>query len=49
VIETAPHHAGEVTTLARRLGFGRADTVKDLAGRDRMLVAGRDGREVEAG
>lgn len=49
VIETAPHQAGEVTTLARRLGFGRADTVKDLAGRDRMLVAGLDGREAEAG
>jgi release factor glutamine methyltransferase len=39
VVEHAPAEAEAVVRLARRAGFGVAETRRDLAGRPRMLVA----------
>jgi release factor glutamine methyltransferase len=43
VIELAPHQAPSAAELARRAGFANAEVRKDLAGRDRVLVAGLQG------
>jgi len=39
VIELAPHHASAAQVLARAAGAGAVRVERDLAGRDRMLVA----------
>jgi release factor glutamine methyltransferase len=39
VIEHAPHQSEAVAALARRAGFAEVETRRDLAGRDRMVVA----------
>jgi release factor glutamine methyltransferase len=39
VVELAPHQAGEAIALARAAGFTSAEVRKDLAGRDRVLLA----------
>jgi release factor glutamine methyltransferase len=39
VVEHAPHQAAAVLALARTAGFADAEIRRDLAGRDRMLVA----------
>lgn len=41
VVEMAPHQVVAAYRLARRLGFGSARVVTDLAGHDRALVARR--------
>jgi len=41
VVEIAPDQAGAVVELARRAGFAKAVVEVDLAGRPRVLVAGR--------
>jgi release factor glutamine methyltransferase len=41
VVELAPHQARPAVRLARRCGFGQAEIRRDLAGRDRILVARR--------
>lgn len=41
VLELAPHQACAVTEAARRAGFGPVEVRRDLAGRDRVLVARR--------
>ena len=41
VVELAPTQAYGAIDVARRAGFGRVDTARDLAGRLRMLVAAR--------
>jgi release factor glutamine methyltransferase len=41
VVEIAPAQAYAAIDVARRAGFGRVTTARDLAGRLRMLVAGR--------
>jgi release factor glutamine methyltransferase len=41
VVELAPSQAYAAIDLARRAGFTRVGTARDLAGRMRMLVAGR--------
>ena len=41
VVELAPSQAYAAIDLARRAGFSRVGTARDLAGRMRMLVAGR--------
>jgi release factor glutamine methyltransferase len=41
VAEIAPHQAGAAAELARRAGFAEVAVHKDLAGRDRALVAER--------
>ena len=41
VVEIAPHQAGAALELARNAGFAWAKVEDDLAGRERVLVAGR--------
>ncbi len=43
VCELAPHQSGEACEIARAAGFGSVDVRRDLAGRDRMIVARRTG------
>lgn len=41
VVELAPHQAAAARSMARALGFDRVRVARDLAGRDRALVARR--------
>jgi release factor glutamine methyltransferase len=41
VVEHAPHQAAAVRAMARDAGFAEVETRRDLAGRDRMVVARR--------
>ena len=41
VLEIAPNQTGDVRALASRAGFRTAEVVRDLAGRDRVLVTRR--------
>ncbi len=43
VCELAPHQAEAATDIARTAGFETVDVRRDLAGRDRMIVARRAG------
>ena len=43
VLELAPHQAATATELARAAGFDTVDIVRDLADRERVLVARRQG------
>jgi len=43
VCELAPHQAQAATGIARAAGFATVDVRRDLAGRDRMIVARRTG------
>jgi release factor glutamine methyltransferase len=49
VVELAPHQADAARETARAAGFDAVDVVRDLAGRDRVLVARVAGAGGEAG